>query len=139
MKFKKKQILCLILALFTFFTGVCFEQVEADSLFSFTLEKEPSSYVGTYDVKMLKAELCTTKMLGIRDHTYLEKSMNKTADSRKNVGKQLGLYWTNVSSTSFSSFYATVNVVFHPKLHNNFVILTYIHNADGKKRNKFII
>ena len=136
---KKKQILCLILALFVFFTGVCFEQIEADSLFSFTLETEPSSYVGTYEVTILKAELCTAKMLGIHDHSYLGKDTNKTVHGRKNIGKTLEFYCTNIGSTSFSNFYATVNAVFHKKLHHNFVILTYIHNADGKKRNKFII
>ncbi|MBQ3514021.1 MAG: hypothetical protein IJA32_09545 [Lachnospiraceae bacterium] len=135
MKVKKKQIFCLILTLFAFFSGMCFEQIKADSLFAFTSEEEPLSFVGTCDAAISDAELCTVEMLGLSNLTYVGQSANKTAYSRKNLEVFLEVLCADVGSPSLSAFFETMNAVDFQKLCHRFVVLSYIHNTDGKKRN----
>ena len=133
-KVKKKQILCLILTLFVFFSGMCFENIKADSLFLFTSEEEPLSYVGTCDVAISDTNLCTTEMLGLNHLSYVGQFANKTAYSKKNIQVSLEIFLTDAGSGSLSNFFETVHAVELHKLCHRFVVLNYIHNADGKKR-----
>ncbi|MBQ4523723.1 MAG: hypothetical protein IJA10_12335 [Lachnospiraceae bacterium] len=139
MKSKKKQIFCLVFTLFAFFLGMCFEHIEADSMFVFTSEEEPLFYVGTCDVTISDTGLCTTEMLGLKNLSYVGQYANKTTYSRKNFEVFLEFLCVDADLCSTSIFFETVNAVSFHKLRNHFIVLNYIHNADGKKRSEIII
>ncbi len=134
MKTKYNAIICYILAVVMLLSGMCLENVEADSSFALTQTAQTASMIRSLDYEVLCNESCTIKMLGIRDTVYALNASRRTnyrTDIR--VRASVILFCVDKYTQNFSSFHAAVNAIQFPELYSKTAVLNYIHNQDGKK------
>lgn len=132
MQTKSRQMLCWILTVFMLISGMCLDNVEADSLFVCTSAERSVSYLSPLKAKIYDAESCTIEMLGVRTISYIH-NMIQRLGSRTDIKISLISVIAAGISQFFSNFHIAVNTVQLPKLYSHAAVLCYIHNQDGKK------
>lgn len=135
MQSKKKAILCSLLALCMFFSGICLEQVQADSFFDCT--KKVSASANSID--LCRAEIsgmtaCTAEMLGVRNaYTSYIRQAAATGAMRRAARQLFLCMCTGITSLLFFCFCTAAHEEQFPELRGMAVVLNYIHKKDGKK------
>lgn len=134
MKTKYNQLICFILALFMLLTGMCLENVEADSYLAFYETAQTSAVIGSWDKEILCNESCTIEMLGIRSASY-SFSAARRSNYRMDIRYRAVIisFCVEKFTQNLSNFYMAANAVQFPELYGKAVVLHYIHNQDGKK------
>ncbi len=129
-----KHIVSFILALSMLFSGMCFENVKADSSLVYPSMQEQKADVILHSADISSEEACTTEMLGIRGISSIRQYVGRRVQSRKDAKAVLEFSYENSQLHLYSGFYAAAGSIAFPKLCSGAVVLNYIHNKDGKKR-----
>ncbi|MDE5908825.1 MAG: hypothetical protein K2H52_08845 [Lachnospiraceae bacterium] len=129
-----KHIVSFILALSMLFSGMCFENVKADSSLEY-----PSMQVQGTDAILHSAgisceEACTTEMLCIRGISGIRQYVSRNTHARKDAKAVLEYLWEDSHLHFYSDFLTAAGSVLSFKSCPGAVVLNYIHNKDGKKR-----
>lgn len=132
MLFKHKRILCSLLVLIMFLSGMCSENVSADSLFECISENQTVSTIDSLNNDIKIAESCTIEMLGIRNISYV-RSTAKRSMNRADLKTSLVCLNTDDFLHLLSDFHITAYAIQLPELRSEAVVLNYIHKKDGKK------
>lgn len=132
MQAKCKQILSIILIVFMFVSGMCYEDIQADSLSDCTSVDPTMLYIPALDAEICSNEICTTEMLGVRNISYNNSTVCRTG-CKIDIRGVLACLWEGIGTHIFSNFHFAVNTIQFPELYSKAALLNYIHNQDGKK------
>lgn len=127
-------MISFILALSMLFSGMCFENVKADSSFVYPSMQEQKADVILHSAGISSEEACTTEMLGIRSISSIRQYVSRRVQSRKDAKVVVEFLYEDSQLYLCSGFFAAAGSVAFPKLCSGAVVLNYIHNKDGKKR-----
>lgn len=134
MRNRRKSFLCYMMAAMLLILGMYFEDIKADSFFSYVPAEKPAFYLSSFHGGVSDAEACTAEMLGVHSSFHLQQLVNRCLSEKREV-KNASVFWDKDISlqllhcfcqpaTDFASFSGWCNKA---------VVLTYIHNTDGKK------
>ncbi|MBE5927660.1 MAG: hypothetical protein E7270_11955 [Lachnospiraceae bacterium] len=132
MTFKKKGLLCLIISLAIFFSGIYMQNAEADSLFSGHLNVINTKTVNFLSKETTTNTACTVEEINGRNTTSAIVLLKRNSYER-NLRNFRFVLQSEILDKIFS--YSDIVVerrVLLPEYHN-LSILMYIHNKDGKK------
>ena len=132
MTFKKKGLLCLIISLAIFFSGIYVQNAEADSLFS-----EHLNVINTETVNIFSKELPIDTACSVEEISGRNTSASIAVFRRNSYERNLRNYRFILQSETSDKIFSYSDIVVErcvllPEYHN-LSILTYIHNKDGKK------
>lgn len=135
MQSKKKAVLCGLLALCMFFSGICLEQMQADSFFG--CAKKTAASANSIDLcwaEISEMTVCTAEMLGVRNAhaSYIRHAA--AGGAVKRAARQLILCMcAGITALLFFCFCTAAYEEQFPELRGMAVVLNYIHKTDGKK------
>lgn len=129
---QNKQWIFNFIALLILLTGMCVDEVRADSVFlcpqmSYIVADEMPEAVLTEAGAEPKELICTrTEITGSQIADYI-------ANSRRTVKLSMIFLCMTVFSLLLSHFYTVARIVEFPELSIRTAVLRYIQNTDGKK------
>lgn len=131
---KEKRWICKFIVLSILISGMCFENVKADSIFVYTTDSSSDSYLCSSEDTILAQEVCTTEMLGVRTASSMQQLANRVTNNKRELRFLLVFMCVVAVLQLFSNFYTTVDILQFSKRQSKTVVLNYIHNMDGKKK-----
>ena len=130
----KKQWICKFIALFIFLTGMCFEEVKADSAFVCTIIPETVSYVQAADTIDSDMEVYAAEALVARNTSATHQIVCPMTSGKRDGKLSVVLLYVTALWLLLSDFYAATYIAQIPERVCKTVVVNYIHNTDGKKR-----
>lgn len=127
-----KNFICLLLAIVLLFSDVCFGAVKTYSLLSYNSHENTASTIDLQNGVTSSPVICTGEMLGQRDTLRALKQNPRTYDL-KGLKIDVCPFFGNNFPENFSFFYMTASGQSGCIIRTDAVIVTYIHNQDGKK------
>ena len=129
---KNKQWIWNFIAMLILLTGMCFDEVKADSAF---LSPQTVVFMGveTADAVLTEAQIETTELLCVRNSISSSQIAAQITSARKTIKLSMVFLCVAVFSLLLSNFYTAERVVEYPRLSVRTAILKFIHNTDGKK------
>ena len=131
---KSKQWICKFIVLFIFITGMCFEEVKADSVFVCTLNPSIDSYIQSSDADDIEVEHSTVEVIATRSSSNGRQIVHPMTTGKKGLRLSVALLYVVVLDLLLSNSYATSFVLAIPERMCKTSVVNYIHNTDGKKR-----
>ena len=132
MTFKKKGIVSFVITFVLFFSGICIESVEADSLFAMSYNVIDMSTVNIYDDDLSGTVDCNIEEIEGRRNSEIIHQIRCSDNRRENGNLRYILYIEELLNIISKSEIVVERVVALPKYHS-VAVLTYIHDKDGKK------
>lgn len=130
--FKNKQWICNLIALIILLTGMCMDEVKADSIFA-----RPQTAVlvnlETADAVLTGVDVEPTELLCTRNAITSSQIVAQITNGRRTIKLSMIFLCVAVFSLLLSNFYATERIPEFPRLSARTAVLNYIHNTDGKK------
>lgn len=131
MKWDKQWIFNFI-ALLILLTGMCVDEVKADSIFSYP---QTMAVIGLEmsDEVLTDVDVEPTELLCTRDSITSSQIAAQITNIRKTIKLSLVLLCVAVFTLVLSNFYTVERIGEFPRLSGRTAVLNYIHNTDGKK------
>ena len=133
---ENKKWICIFIAIVILISGMCVDEVNADSMFlspkltklSYELSDNYNSHTVLSDVEMESTQiLCTRNTINSRQ------MIARIINNKKVIKLSMIFLCVAIFALLLSHFYTTERMIAYPKLCMQTVVLTYIHNTDGKK------
>ena len=124
----------MIIAFFMFFSGMCLENVQADSSLAYIVNNTAIAHNISQKTEIVKTEVYTTENLNIRNISYTSQFDNRNMSNRKVMKKVMKFLYIRKELQSISNFYTATDMIKLPELCSKMAVLRYIHNQDGKKK-----
>ena len=139
---KRKQLICKFIVLFLFITGMCFEDVKADSVFAYTkiaeCAKNAANTEATENGKnvsvYMEKELEVTETIVARSTTNTQQMIASFSTGRKVLKLSIAIIYVTALNLLLSNSYAMAYTTQLPEPACKTIVVNYIHNTDGKKR-----
>lgn len=130
--FKKKQWIYSLIALVILLTGMCVDEVKADSVF-LCPQTAVITNVGKADAVLTDVVVEPTELLCTRNSITGSQITAQITSCRRTIKLSMVFLCIAVFSLLLSNFYTAERITEFPRLCVQSVVLNYIHNADGKK------
>lgn len=130
--FKNKQWICNLIALIILLTGMCVDEVKADSTFSCP-QTAVITRLETADAVLTDVDVEPIELLCTRDSITSSQIAAQITNGRRTIKLSMIFLCVVVFSLLLSNFYAAERVPEFPRLSARTAVLNYIHNTDGKK------
>jgi len=129
---RNKQWICNLIALFILISGMCFDEVKADSIF---LRPQSAMSTGVEMAGEVLSEVAveTPELLCTRNTISSSQIVAQITNSRRVIKLSTIFLCVVIFALLLSNFYATERVEEFTKFSMRTAVLNYIHNADGKK------
>lgn len=127
-----KQWICNFIALIILLTGMCVDEVKADSIFLFS-QTAVMTNVKAADAVITDVEMEPTQLLCMRNTVSGSQIAAQITNVRKTIKLSMVFLCVAVFSLLLSNFYTAERVVEYPRLSVRAAVLKFIHNTDGKK------
>lgn len=131
---KYRKLLCCMLAMAILFSGVYFESTQAESMFLNTSVESTLPGIYSNEAKIITSEACTAEMLGISDRFQTRLLTGGMIVNRRENQLAVDYLCLDNSLQLLTNHVAALVRIHLPESNNGEVLLTYIHNSDGKKR-----
>lgn len=130
--FKNKQWICNFIALVILLTGMCFDEVKADSIL---LCPQSAVITGleTVDAVLTDVDVEPTELLCTRDSITGSQIAAFITNGRRTIKLSMVFLCVAVFSLLLSNFYTVERIAAFPRLSMRNAVLKFIHNTDGKK------
>lgn len=130
---KNKQLICYFIALFIFVSGMCFENLGANSL-SLRATRE-SVYTSLSERNISAMEARTEEIAGNNRTARIIGVQNQSTQQVRRTLRLFCSYLLGLVSVAIAQkIYMAEESVFLEKADCHTAVLNYIHNTDGKKR-----
>ncbi|MGN0480906.1 MAG: hypothetical protein ACI4EV_04985 [Lachnospiraceae bacterium] len=131
---RTNKLICVLITLLVFISGMCFENIKVDSVLERATVRTADAYILPVDAVMTDTTACTTEMLGIGSHTALTQLSVGFATTR--VGARLIQYLLgqNIFSLCEGKSYTSFEAIRVISENQHKLVVNYIHKSDGKKR-----
>lgn len=129
---KQNNIICLLLTAIMLLSGMCYEKVHADSLFSYESLADNTSSMDSSDSLADNTVLLLGELFSQRN---VITSIRHTRQTDERTGPRTDLYLSFVDALPhYSIFYSmAADVELYSEARSNTVIINFIHHKDGKK------
>lgn len=130
MRSKRRNILCVLITLLVFVSGMYFENIKIDSDFAYIHAEKENTCILPVNCVLTDTQACTTEMLGIRGDISMVRAV---ANLRRDVeisGDFLcqNLFSLQEKKSEMSFEKSVIRTDTREKL-----VVNYIHKSDGKK------
>lgn len=130
---KNKQWICYFIALFIFMSGMCFENIKADSL-ALCTTKADTAYASLTGSMIPGMEARTEEIAGANRTSRILGIQNQSVQLRRTVRLFCSYILSLASIALAQKFYMSEEPFLLVKEDGHRIVLNYIHNMDGKKR-----
>lgn len=134
MHIKKQRLLCFVLIILVFISGMCFENIKTEVSAECVSTENVNSYIMPRDVTMVDAEHCTTEMMGIRNGAGIRRLTNGYPGHKRESRTFLEFLYSNIFSLSEGKIPTRFEIIYFLNQNQEELVLKYIHKSDGKKR-----
>lgn len=134
MRKKRNELLCVLITLFVFISGMYFEDLKVDSIFVCAATEASNSYMLSVDPVVTDTKACTTEMLGIRESTGLGQLTTRFSYQRGHTKLSLDYLCRTIFFLKEGKSYANCEKVQFVLKNQDDLVVNYIHKSDGKKR-----
>lgn len=147
MRTKNRRAYCMILAIFVFCFGMCFDFVKADSFpacmtalsdeEAFVAHDVPACPQGeltSVPAEIEEVHLCTAEMLGVCRNVTVQKVASRLVGQRQQTVHALDLLSVDICAARPAGSLAGMEALQVCYLYQDERIVQYIQNSDGKKR-----
>lgn len=148
MRTKNRRMLCILLAIFVFWSGMCFDYVKADSFFERMGFLSSDAALRVYDrtvhssddavisaaVELEERQICTAEMLGVRHAATTESAAGRLMGQRREIRQTPGLLSFPVFSLQPGKYSAGLDTIQTYHQYQDGRVVHYIQKSDGKKR-----
>ena len=139
---KRKQWICKFIVLFLFITGMCFEDVKADSGFACTMlasQAKDAANVESMQTEKefaiyMEKELEVTEMIVAKSTTNTQQLIASISSGKRNLRLSVAIIYVTALGLLLSNSYVMSFVSQLPERVSKTIVVNYIHNTDGKKR-----
>lgn len=130
---KKNNLICILLAIAIVFSGMCSDKIQTDSLFSYANQTASTSTICSYDSLIPYTVIRTEELTGARQIANTFKRHSERLNDKS--GSRPGLYAAFPAAIlpEYLFFISCVTDMPIQEIVSNSIIITYIHNKDGKK------
>ena len=132
MKRNYQRMISMILAIFLLFSGMCLENTKADSNSLSSFAKQQVGLSDSLNAGYDSVQSCTEEMLGQPTTSNIVDVVGNL-NIRKDSKQSFAVLFVNASVHSLIHFNTIENTIVSPEKRCENVILSYIHNQDGKK------
>jgi len=129
---RNKQWICNFIALIILLTGMCVDEVKADSVF-LCPQKTVAVGAETVDAVFTDVEVKPTQLLCTRNSVTSSQIAAQITNVRRTIKLSMLLLCVAVFSLLLSNFYTVDRIAEFPRLSERAAVIYYIHNTDGKK------
>ena len=133
---KNKKWICIFIAIVILISGMWVDEVKADSIFSSSklteLSYELSDNYSGHTV-LSDVEIEPTQILCTRNTISSRQIIAQIINNKKVIKLSMIFLCIAVFALLLSNFYMAERMIEYPKLCMRTVVLSYIHNTDGKK------
>ena len=131
--FKNKQWMYNLIALIILLTGMCVDEVKADSVF--LCPKATAVVVGleTAEAVISDVDIEPTQLLCTRNSITSSQIAAQITSIRRTVKLSMIFLCVAVFSLLLANFYTVERIALFPRLSERTAVICYIHNTDGKK------
>ena len=134
MRIQKNKLICLMLILLVFFSGMYFETFEIHSSFSCTREAENSAESLSYAVVLTEGQMCTTEMLEAHRGVGFQQLVYRFVNQKREAKYILSFLCSDVFSLSEEEFFKSSGYIQCIQDTQEELVTRYIQKTDGKKR-----
>lgn len=127
-----QKVISAILAIFLLVSGMCLENTKADSYNLSSVSKQEASLSDSLGVEYGYVQSCAEEILGQQNISNIIGSV-RNSNLKKDSKYSFVFLVVNESVHSLIHFNMTEHTIVSPEKHCENVILSYIHNQDGKK------
>ena len=139
---KRRQWICKFIVLFLFISGMCFEEVKADSIFVCTMiaakAQDKANVVAVQDRENVavyrEKELEVTEMIVARSTTNTQQLIATISSAKKSLKLSVAIIYVTALGLLLSNSFVMAYVTQLPERVCKTIVVNYIHNTDGKKR-----
>ena len=139
---KRKQWICKFIVLFLFITGMCFEEVKADSSFVCTIlasQAKDAANVESMQTEKefavyMEKELEVTEIIAARTTTNTQQIIASISNAKKSLKLSVAIIYVTALGLLLSNSFITSYVTQLLERVCKTIVVNYIHNTDGKKR-----
>ena len=139
---KSRRWICKFIVLFLFISGMCFEEVKADSIFLYTMiasqaQNKAEVVAAQEDDKLAvyrEREFEVTEMIVARSTTNMQQLIASISSAKKSLKLSVAIIYVTAFGLLLSNSYVMAYVMQLPERVCKTIVVNYIHNKDGKKR-----
>lgn len=137
---KSRPWICKFIVLFLFITGMCFEEVKADSVFACTIissqdkAKSEVAQAGKKVAVYREKELEVTETIAARSTANTQQIIASISNAKKSLKLSIAIIYVTVLGLLLSNSYVMAYIAQLPERVCRTIVVNYIHNTDGKKR-----
>lgn len=136
---KSKRWICKFIVLFLFITGMCFDEVKADSVFVCTIITESAAKIQTFSEKESVSvyrdnDADATEMLVARSTSDTQQLIAPISTGKRTLKLFVALIYITALMLLLSNPYGMAYIAQMPERVCKTIVVNYIHNTDGKKR-----
>lgn len=129
-----KKLICALIPFLLLVSGVCFEEVKADSMFPYSFSEGESSSISYGNKTFSEEQACTAEMLGIRGTAGLGRSHIQLMVQRRDESASPDFLCRKISiPTEGKSYISSDGIQFISEFSEKHIV-NYLHRSDGKKR-----
>lgn len=137
MRMKYESLISCFLIIGLLFSGMFYDSFREDSFMEKSLsvcvtEHHSNAVITEQNNVLTETALCTAEMLAARTIACIRQIENR-AFQRVSLKPVFGCLYLQITSYIFSKQYFSVSDIPFLKLYGQTVLVTYIHNQDGKK------
>lgn len=131
---KKNKLICVLITLFVFISGMYFEDSKVDSVFGCTPTETTNYFISSVNTVISYAQACTTEMLGVRGNRELEQLTIRFANQRRDTKIFPDFLCQNNFSLNEGISYTSLEGMQLILKFQDELVKNFIHKSDGKKR-----
>lgn len=131
--FKNKQWICNFIALIILLTGMCVDEVKADSVFLCAPMTAVGAGLEMPDAIISDMDIEPIQLLCTRDSIMSSQIATQIINVRRTIKLSMLFLCVAVFSLLLSNFYTAERIVEISNLCVYTAVLKFIHNTDGKK------
>ncbi len=131
---RKKQILCLMLTVLVFLSGIWCENSITDFQAENVSVGADISHTLWEDDAVTETQLCMEEMLGVRIHAGLLQLTGRLTHLARKTRVTFDFLYSDISDASERKFFAGSEEIYFSCQCPEELVVNYIHQSDGKKR-----
>ena len=131
---KKQKLICFMLTVFVFLSGIYFENIHTDFSVVCASNEKNDSFLTTYDAVIVATEHCTTEMMGIRNNMGMQQLTSRYIGQKRDHRLSFDLLCSDIFCLSEGRSFTRFEKIYFLKQYKDECVLNYIHKSDGKKR-----
>lgn len=134
MQCKNNKIVCIILAVIIFLSGMYFENKEVDSYFAHSSADKINSCIKSDNISIADSQVCTAELPSLRSSGGLQRLSGRSAYQKRDMKLPLDFLCFNSLSLQKGKFFVFSEITQSNNLCSEKHVINYIQNSDGKKQ-----